>query len=137
MIPETNDYFDKNENAEDFEVLPSRTYKLDFENKRILGMIDREESVLQFVTKVLSTDKYAHEIYDWYYGNEILKLVGQPYEYIVTTLPRIIKESLLVDDRITDVTNFRFDKTSIDSMTISFTVENIYSNIEYSMEVPV
>lgn len=121
--------------AEGHEILPTRTYKFDFENKRIIGHVDNEPALIQFIRKVLSTDKYAWEIYDWYYGNEIIKLVGKPYEYIVTELPRICKEALLADDRINELTDFKFNKTALDSMTVSFIVHSIYGDIPYTQEV--
>ena len=77
MIPESQEYFAQDENTQNFEIQPTKTYKLDLINKRIIGLIDGREAVNQHIRKVLSTDKYAYEIYDWYYGNEILKLVVQ------------------------------------------------------------
>lgn len=135
MIPETQEFFSQDETIDNYEVLPTRTYKLDFENKRIIGTVQDGESVLQFVKKVLSTDKYAYEIYDWYYGNDLKNLAGKAYEYIIVEIPRIVEEALLVDDRITSVENYRFEQTSVDSMTASFTVRSIYGDIPYEMEV--
>ena len=121
--------------TEPFEVRPTLTYHLDFTNKRIVGKVNQADAVLQFITKVLDTSKYAYEIYDWYYGNELLKLVGQPYDYIVAQIPRIVKEALLVDDRILDVTDFTFNKTDIDLMLCTFLVHTVYGDLAYTMEV--
>ena len=63
MIPETLN----EENLidiEEYESPPSLTYRLDFTNRRIIGKIDDKEAVIQFIKKVLETDKYAYEIYD-------------------------------------------------------------------------
>lgn len=120
---------------ETFEVVPTQTYRLDFVNKRIIGKLSQAEALMQTVQKIFSTDKYAYEIYDWYYGNEILKLIGKPYEYIVTRLPRIVKEALLVDDRVTEVTDFEFNRTSVDSMTASFLIHSVYGDLTYVLEV--
>ena len=123
--------------TEGFESLPDKTYRLDFVNKRILGKIDGKEAVLQFIKKVLSTDKYAYEIYDWYYGNEILSLVGMPYDYVVTECSRIIEEALKVDDRILEVVDFKYEKMSIDSLQMSCVVRTIFGDINYSQEVAI
>lgn len=136
MIPESQDFFSQDENTENFEILPTKTYKLDLVNKRIIGTIDDRDAVMQFVNKVLSTDKYAFEIYDWYYGNELLKLVGHSYDYVVTRIPNIFKEALLVDDRITDVRDFTFTKTQIDSVHVSCMIDTVYGQIKYEQEVP-
>ena len=135
MIPETQDYFMQDENSENFEVLPTKTYKIDPINKRIIGTVEDEEAVMQFIQKVLGTDKYAFEIYDWYYGNELIKLVGQSYDYVVARVPNIFKEALMVDDRILDVRDFTFNKSGIDSVVVSCNVDTVYGVITYEQEV--
>lgn len=137
MIPESQDVFLQDENSENFEILPTKTYRLDTINKRIIGTVDDSEAVLQFIRKVLSTDKYAFEIYDWYYGNELMKLLGHSYDYVVTRIPNIFREALLVDDRITDVRDFTFSRPSIDSVVVTCEVDTVYGAIKYEQEVPV
>ena len=135
MIPESQDFFSQDENVDNYEILPTKTYKIDPINKRIIGVIDGRDAVIQFINKVLSTDKYAFEIYDWYYGNELKKLVGHPYDYVVTRIPNIFREALLVDDRITDLREFTFNQTHIDSVTVSCIVDTIYGEVKYEQEV--
>lgn len=135
MIPESQNYFSQDENTENYEIMPTKTYKLDTVNKRIIGVIEDREAVLQFIKKVLNTDKYAFEIYDWYYGNELLKLVGQSYDYAVTRIPNIFKEALLVDDRITDVRDFTFSQPAIDTILVSCIVDTVYGQVAYEQEV--
>lgn len=136
MIPETLNS-DNLIDIEEFESPPSLTYRLDFTNKRIIGKVDDKEAVMQFIKKVLYTSKYAYASYDWYYGNEILTLVGMPYDYIVTELPRIVDEALLVDDRILSIENWAFKKTSVDSMEVSFLVRTIFGTVKYETEVSI
>ena len=135
MIPETQDYFMQDESSENFEVLPTKTYKIDLVNKRIIGTVEDADAVMQFIQKVLGTDKYAFEIYNWYYGNELLKLVGQSYDYAVTRIPNIFREALLVDDRILDVRDFTFSRSAIDALVVSCHVDTVYGAIKYEQEV--
>lgn len=137
MIPDSRDYFMQDENSQNFEILPTKTYKIDPINKRIIGTIDDRDAVLQHIQKTMSTDKYAFEIYDWYYGNELMKLVGHSYDYVVTRIPNIFKEALLVDDRITAVRDFKFTKTAIDSVSVSCVVDTVYGAIKYEQEVQI
>ena len=123
--------------SEAYESPSSRTYRLDFVNRRIMGIVDGAEAVNQFIKKVLCTDKYAYSIYDWYYGNELYSVVGMPYDYIKTECPRIIQEALLVDDRILSIENFEFSKLSVDSLSISCTVRTIYGTLQYNQEVSI
>jgi hypothetical protein len=135
MIPESVDFFSQDENSENYRIMPAKTYRLDPVNKRIIGTIDGREAVFQFVHKVMRTDKYAYEIYDWYYGNELLKLIGQSYDYAVARIPNIFKEALLVDDRITDVRDFTFSKQGIDTVVVTCYVDTVYGDIKYEQEV--
>lgn len=135
MIPQNPDLFTEDTSTENYEVLPSKTYKIDFESGRIIGTVDGDEAVLQFIRKTLNTDKYAFEIYDWYYGAELLKLVGQSYDYVVTRIPNIFREALLVDDRITDVRDFTFNQSGLDSILVSCIVDTVYGAIKYEQEV--
>lgn len=135
MIPQSPDFFAQDENSENFLVLPTKTYRIDPVNKRIIGVIEDKEAVLQFIAKVLNTDKYAFEIYDWYYGNELSSLVGHSYDYIVTRIPAIFREALMTDDRIVDVRDFTFNKLSMDSVLVTCIVDTVYGEIKYEQEV--
>lgn len=134
MIPETLNS-DNLIDIDEFESSPSLTYRLDFTNRRIIGKVDGKEAVMQFIKKVLDNRKYAYEIYDWYYGNELLGLVGMSYDYFSVEAPRIVEEALLVDDRITYIDSWSFTRLSADSMEISFLVHTIYGDIKYTEEV--
>lgn len=137
MIPESQDFFSQDENIESYEILPTKTYKIDLVNKRIIGTVEDSAAVMQFIQKVLSTDKYAYEIYDWYYGNELMKLVGASYDYAITRIPNIFREALLVDDRIIDVRDFTFTQNGIDTVTVVCVVDTVYGSVQYEQEVAV
>lgn len=132
MIPNST-----NVELTNYEIQPSLTYKLDLENKRIMGTVDNSDSVFQAIQKILNTDKYAYDIYDWNYGHELLKLVGKEFSYIEVKLPQIIEEALLQDDRIKEITDFEIIQLSIDTLSVSFRVITIFSTINYNMEVNV
>ena len=132
MIPNST-----NVELTNYEIQPSVTYKLDLENKRIMGTVDNSDSVFQAIQKILNTDKYAYDIYDWNYGHELLKLVGKEFSYIEVKLPQIIEEALLQDDRIKEITDFEITQLSIDTLSVSFRVITIFSTINYNMEVNV
>ena len=135
MIPDSSEVLQAEQDTATFEILPTKTYMLDFENGRIIGTVDGRDAVVQFIRKVFSTDKYAFEIYDWYYGNELKKLVGQSYDYVVTRIPNLFREALLADDRIVDVSNFEFTRSGLDSILVSCRIDTVYGNINYEQEV--
>ena len=111
-------------------VYPSQTYTLDFETGQVYASIDDLDSVKQAITKILLTDRYAYEIYDGYYGNELFTLVGKPYEYVVVEIPRVLNEALLRDERILGVVNYTFKRVSVDSIEIEFQVDTIYGRLD-------
>lgn len=137
MLPQSDGMPSDFDTSESHELLPTKTYKIDWQNKRIIGTVDGREACMQFIHKLFSTDKYAFEIYDWFYGNEIYKLIGQPFDYVSARIPKVCKEALMVDDRIVDVRKFTCTQTTVDSATISFIVDTVYGPIEYSKEMKI
>lgn len=109
-------------NVDNFIKQPSYTYRIDFENGRIIGKIDDQEAIVQAVRKILNTDKYAYEVYSWLYGNEIYTLFGKDVSYAVADLPRILEEALLVDDRIDRIENLVMTQTELNTLEVSFDI---------------
>ncbi|BBH19836.1 phage protein [Paenibacillus baekrokdamisoli] len=99
----------------------SRTYWLDLIDKRIVGSIDGLEATKQAVFKILQSERFEHYIYSFNYGSEMTDLMGLSSSVIKSELARRIREALLTDDRITDVTDMKIE-VSGDSALATFTV---------------
>lgn len=110
------------------------TYKLDLEEKRVYGKIDEQEACKQAVLKILLTERFENVIYSENYGVELNRFIGQDLDFIKSDIERSIKEALLTDNRITEISDFKIDKVEIDSILISFNVitsnEEIFVNSE-------
>lgn len=115
---------------------PSRTYQIDFEKGRIVGMVDGLEAVKQAVIKILMTERYEHLIYSTDYGSELKGLVGKEPAFIRSELKRRITEALMQDDRIENVTDFQIDIVG-DTATIQFTVVSIYGSFRQEVTASV
>lgn len=89
--------------------IPTKTYKIDWDNKRIMGFLDGEDAMKQAVDLHLSTERYQWVIYSWQYGSEIYKLIGKPYDYARLEIKRMIRDALSIDSRITDVDDFKVE----------------------------
>lgn len=129
MIPANSDLL-----VEDFEYItqPSKTYRLNTENNTISGgYIDGLEALKQAVYKILNTERFDYIIYSWNYGVEIKNLIGEHVSFVIPELERVIKEALMQDDRIEDVTDFEFS-VSKNTVTVKFKVISIegVANIE-------
>ena len=135
MIPQAGSNIDL-ENIE-YDIAPSKTYKLDLTNKRIIGQTDGLESYKISVEKALATQRYAHAIYSGDYGSELYKYVGKEFEFIEAELPIEIHETLSQDDRYRGITDFIITKTGIDSCNISFNVMSTEGTVPIEFELGV
>ena len=98
---------------------PTKTYRLDLEDGRILGMVDGQEAVRQAIHKAIITPRWKCLIYDNQYGSEIEAAVIQSmgrasHEYIEAVVPGFVRDALRPDRRVTLVYNFVFAFTPED-----------------------
>lgn len=114
--------------------IPSKTYMLDFESKRILDTTDGFDAVLQAIRKVFLTERYAYQIYSGEYGIELQKYIAKDYDYLVADLGRSISDCLLSDDRIKSVQSFSFSQVASDMLNISFEIATVDGSQMISME---
>ncbi|HOL87044.1 MAG TPA: DUF2634 domain-containing protein [Defluviitoga tunisiensis] len=108
---------------------PTKTYRLDTSNNRLIGYTDALEAMKQAIYKIIFTERYQYLIYSWNYGIELEDLFGKPKPYVYSELKRRIREALLQDDRITEVDNFDFSSKKGD-VKVTFTVHTVFGDIE-------
>lgn len=108
----------------------TRTYAMDFANKRIIGHVDGKEAVMQSIRKILSTRRFAHLIYNDQYGFDVMNRisVGLTEQYLDSDIPQMTEEALMTDDRITGIGNFVYDITG-DNIYVEFTAYTIYGDV--------
>lgn len=111
---------------------PSRTYKLHYEEGRIVGFTDGIDAVKQAVFKILNTSRGDHYIYNYDYGFQpMLNLDAAAFQ--VETRRQLV-DALLQDDRILSVDDISFSFDG-DSTLITFTVVSIFGAFEASKGV--
>jgi len=117
--------------------MPSKTYKLDLLNKRILsvGTADGLSAIHDSSIKRMETERYVYPIYNSEYGTDIEQYKSKPYEYIYTDLYREVSESQLTDDRVTSITNYAGSRTGEDSATFEMTINTKAGEFLYTKEV--
>lgn len=127
MIPSTSGFL-----KQDFEIeeQPSLTYGMDLDGDSVRGFVDEQAAMKQTVFRILNTERYQYIIYPWYYGIETLDLYGEPVTWVCPELERRITEALLVDTRITSVTDFEYDLDVKGVVHVTFTVHTIYGEIK-------
>lgn len=115
-------------------VKATKTYKVDFKNRRILGTTDDYEALFQHIVKTLNTERYKYSTYTRNYGTELLKLIGKDFDYVSSEVERIIQEALQ-DERILSITEYEINQENVDSMSITFLVNSIYGDMSFKKEV--
>lgn len=109
---------------------PSRTWKLDLEKNRIVGMIDGLEAYKQAVFKVMRTERFKYLIYSFDYGIELDLLIGKNPVFVRSELRRRIHEALQVFDWYRGIENLTFEGSD-DSLSVEFTVITDLGNFLY------
>lgn len=111
---------------------PSRTYKLDFDRGRIIGMVDGLEAVNQAIRKAIITPRFKCLIYDNQYGSEIEDAIiakDASRDYIKAAMEGFIKDALLPDTRIISVYDFNISLEE-DGAHISFSANTIFGETQ-------
>ena len=134
MIPSTTGFLEQ-----DFEITeqPSLTYRMDLNGTAVRGTVDAQEAVKQAVFRILNTERYQYVIYPWWYGIETIDLYGEPVTWVCPELEHRIEEALLMDERITSVSDFEFDTERKGIIHVSFTVHTIFGDLKAGKEVSV
>ncbi|NYV68954.1 DUF2634 domain-containing protein [Bacillus sp. Gen3] len=115
---------------------PSLTYRINFDQSRLGGMIDELDAIKQYVVKALLTHRAYFHIYSDDYGCELESLLGSDVteSFIQSELPRMVREAIIYDDRIVDVTNVTAERRG-DAVFIVATVESIYGEVTQEVSI--
>lgn len=115
----------------------TKTYRLDFVNKRIVGMIDNLDAMVQATYKVLLTERYSERIYSGDYGIELQRLIGASMPFVEANIKTTIEETLKPDLRFKEVESVSITRTDIDALDVSFKIVTDSGTTEMSMTMVV
>lgn len=130
---ETDDVVDEGEDELEEETLPSRTYRV--QNSRIIAMTDGQGAMIQAVDKILQTERFVYPIYDEQYSNDFEELIGKDFGYAETEVDRMLREALLADDRVTDVSVDSIDKIDSTTLRVVGSCETVFGTVPIENEV--
>lgn len=104
---------------------PSKTWRINLETGRIERFIDDTEAIRQYIRKALMTSRNRYLIYDGYYGEDIRDLIGNSLTTALrdVEIPRLVREAIEYDERISKVSNVKITQYTADSIHIAVTVE--------------
>lgn len=147
MIPGNENYedFDEDEQDSDFEeyMEPSYTYAMkmaedEAKEDRFVGKVDDTEAMQQAVMKILTTERYEHEIYSWDFGIETKDLYGMDILFVMSELKTRIEDAITADDRFESVDDYSVEKVGKNTVHCTFAVttaggEQIGSEYDFDM----
>lgn len=116
--------------------IPTLTYRVQKEKEIVSGTVDELEAMKQAVFKILFTERYQYEIYNWEYGMELNDLFGRAKSYVIPEIKKRIEEALLADDRIKAVTDFKFGGGK-GNLEVKFKVHTIFGTLEIERQVDI
>lgn len=111
-----------------------RTYRMDFENKRIIGMVDGMDAAAQAIFKALQTRRFAHLIYDDQYGCDVFNKIGNlnlTPAYLDTDIPVMIEDAFLNEEMILGISDIEYEILNGDSVNISFAISTIFGDADF------
>lgn len=111
-----------------------RTYRMDFKNKRIIGMVDGMDAAAQAIFKALQTRRFAHLIYDDQYGCDVFNKIGNlnlTPAYLDTDIPVMIEDAFLNEEMILGISDIEYEILDGDSVNISFAVSTIFGDADF------
>lgn len=120
------------ETVKEAEEKPSRTYRLDLDNGRIVGKVDGLTAVNQAIRKAIITPRFKCLIYDPQYGSEIEDAIitqDATRDYIEAATEGFVKDALAPDTRILSICDFKVDFEG-DGAHISFRADTIFGETE-------
>lgn len=116
---------------------PPKEYEIDFATGQLTGkVVYGLEAIKAWIWMALRVPRYRHYIYTWDYGNELDDLIGKGYseEYIEAEMQWMIRDCLLANENIKDVSSFHASFEN-DTLTVSFVANTIYGDAEMKNQI--
>lgn len=128
MLPNTENIDDLVLDFEESKVQNTQTFGLNINQNTIGGKVDDLIALQQSIYLMLNIEADQYIIYPYTYGVKTLDLIGKPSYYVMAVIPNIIKEALLSDDRIIDVSDFEYEVNK-NKLTVRFIAHTIYGDV--------
>lgn len=114
---------------------PTNTFIIDWGTNQISGMDDGLAAMRQAVEIILANERFRWQIYSSNFGTELEDLIGEEYAYIVSEIPRRIRDAFSVDSRILSAENFSFSNGEGSALVCSFDVVTVFGELRQEVIV--
>ena len=108
-----------------------KEYGIDFRTGQLTGeIVEKKEAIKVWIWNCLQTERYRFAIYSWDYGAGIEQYIGKvlTQEYIQTDCESEIREAMLINPWISDITDFTAARHGSE-LSISFTAITPFGRI--------
>lgn len=111
---------------------PWKTWKMILDGKNISGDATAIDALNQTIYTLLRIERYEWPVFKSNVGIKMSDLYGQSKRYVYAVLTQRIPETLLIDDRITSVENFKYDAVNSTGhrLVMSYTVRSKLGDFE-------
>jgi hypothetical protein len=97
------------------------------------GQVARTQGVntlIQWIRKTLNTKRYTYPVYPAWYGSDLEAMIGStvPVQALAAEVLHMIRDSLMVDNRIKDISNMNAQIVG-DQLYATFTVVSFNSDM--------
>jgi hypothetical protein len=119
------------------EIVYGEGFQFDFNTGEFVltptGQIARTQGIdtlIQWIRKTLNTKRYTYPIYPTWYGSDLEAMIGStvPPQALAAEVLHMIRDSLLVDNRIKDISDMNAQLVG-DQLYATFTVVSFNSDI--------
>ncbi len=117
-----------------FVTQPSLTWNIDKNSNQITGQVDGADAVRQAVEIIMNVERFRWQIYEPYSGVETVDLLGNDPGYISSEFQRRVRDALMVDDRITGISNYS-SQVNGNNLMVSFMVNTVFGDVPVQTEV--
>jgi hypothetical protein len=114
-----------------------KEYEIDFNTGKLTGrIVEGVDALVIWAYLAVKARRYRWEIYSWYYGSELRKLIGYSHseEYLKSEVQRYLEECLGENENITGVKDLEVTQVK-DKLTIKFTLVTVAGSKEVQMDV--
>lgn len=133
-LSEENYYLE--ELDEDFEVETETSYNPRQGKSEYIGFVDGLEALVQYINYQFGVERYLYSnIFDDSFGLQTADLIGEERDYIEGELDLRIREMLLCDERILDISDISYTETEKGSLIAKFTIYTIWGSKVIEQEV--
>lgn len=133
MIPNTGvpqEQFEKLMDAYENKKYSNKDFRL--VGNRIKGYVDNEDSLAQAIYFMLSTERYQYITMSDKIGVELWELYGETDLIVELSLSSTIREAILTDDRVEEITSLEIERTERNCFKV---VVEVLSNIGETVTV--